>query len=143
MPSSTCSSLPGATDSGMFGRPTVMFAVGRNTKQPELAAQLLNFLLTDEEAAKILGRTRGAPAAGVQGRLQPDRKGVLLLDAVAGGEGVAEDDETSGCVGRRRKLGAHETPGGEEQEQKADRPHEPSIRAGGASVKSGVWSRGL
>lgn len=55
--------LPGATDSGMFGRPTVMFAVGRNTKQPELAVKLLNFLLTDEEAAKILGRTRGAPAA--------------------------------------------------------------------------------
>jgi oligogalacturonide transport system substrate-binding protein len=55
--------LPGASNSGMFGRPTVMYAVGRNTKQPELAAQLVNFLLTDAEAATLLGRTRGAPAA--------------------------------------------------------------------------------
>ena len=55
--------LPGARDSGMFGRPTVMYAVGRNTRQPELAAKLVNFLLTDAEAAQILGRTRGAPAA--------------------------------------------------------------------------------
>jgi len=55
--------LPGARDSGMFGRPTVMYAVGRNTRQPELAAKLVNFLLTDAEAARILGRTRGAPAA--------------------------------------------------------------------------------
>lgn len=55
--------LPGAADSGMFGRPTVMYAVGRNTKRAELAAQLVNFLLTDAEAAALLGRTRGAPAA--------------------------------------------------------------------------------
>lgn len=55
--------LPGALDSGMFGRPTVMYAVGRNSRQPELAAKLVNFLLTDAEAATLLGRTRGAPAA--------------------------------------------------------------------------------
>ena len=55
--------LPGARDSGMFGRPSLMYAVGRNSKQPELAAKLINFLLTDAEAAALLGRTRGAPAA--------------------------------------------------------------------------------
>ena len=47
----------------MFGRPTVMYAVGRNSKHTELAARFLNFMLTDAEAATILGRTRGAPAA--------------------------------------------------------------------------------
>lgn len=55
--------LPGAKVSGMFGRPTVMFAVGRNSKHPELAARLINFMLTDPEATQILGRSRGLPAA--------------------------------------------------------------------------------
>ncbi|WP_457419715.1 ABC transporter substrate-binding protein [Roseateles sp. P5_E7] len=55
--------LAGAKDSGLFGRPTVMYAVGRNSKQAELAAKLMNFLLTDAEAARILGRTRGLPSA--------------------------------------------------------------------------------
>ena len=55
--------LNGAKNSGMFGRPALMYAVGRNCRQPELAARFINFLLTDPEAALILGRTRGAPAA--------------------------------------------------------------------------------
>ena len=55
--------LPGALDSGLFGRPTLMYAAGRSSTQPELAAQLMNFLLCDPEAAKILGRTRGLPSA--------------------------------------------------------------------------------
>lgn len=58
--------LPDAQVSGMFGRPTVMLAIGRNCKQPELAARLINFLLTDPEAAKTLGKTRGVPAARSQ-----------------------------------------------------------------------------
>ena len=54
---------PGATDSGMFGRPSLMYAVGRNSKQAGLAAALVNHLLTDAEAAQLLGRTRGVPIA--------------------------------------------------------------------------------
>ncbi len=57
--------LPGARNSGMFGRPALMYAVGRNCKQPELAARFVNFLLTDPEAGQLLGRTRGPPAARV------------------------------------------------------------------------------
>lgn len=55
--------LPGALDSGLFGRPTLMYAVGRSSPQSELAARLMNFLLCDPEAAKVLGRTRGLPSA--------------------------------------------------------------------------------
>lgn len=55
--------LPDAKVSGMFGRPTVMFAVGRNTKHAELAAALVNYLLTDAEAASLLGKTRGVPSS--------------------------------------------------------------------------------
>lgn len=57
--------LPGAKNSGMFGRPTLMYAVGRNCRQPELAARFVDFLLADPEAATLLGRTRGVPAARV------------------------------------------------------------------------------
>ncbi len=55
--------LPAAKNSGLFGRPTLMYAVGRNCKQPELATRFINFLLTDPEAGRLLGRTRGVPAA--------------------------------------------------------------------------------
>lgn len=55
--------LPDARATGIFGRPTLMFAVGRNCRQPELAARLVEFLLTDTEAARTLGRTRGLPAS--------------------------------------------------------------------------------
>jgi oligogalacturonide transport system substrate-binding protein len=58
--------LPGAHESGMFGRPSLMFAVGRNSRQPELAAELINYLLTSPEAALILGRTRGVPGVKAQ-----------------------------------------------------------------------------
>ncbi|MDM4767291.1 ABC transporter substrate-binding protein [Pelomonas sp. SE-A7] len=59
-------SLPGAAGSGMFGRPTVMLAMGRNCKHPEVAARFINFLLTDPEAIQLLGKTRGVPAAKQQ-----------------------------------------------------------------------------
>jgi oligogalacturonide transport system substrate-binding protein len=55
--------LPNAQASGMFGRPSLMFAVGRRCRQPELAAQLVEYLLTDLDAARLLGRTRGLPSA--------------------------------------------------------------------------------
>jgi oligogalacturonide transport system substrate-binding protein len=55
--------LAGATDSGMFGRPSLMFAIGRNSRQPDLAAELLAHLLADPQATLALGRTRGVPAA--------------------------------------------------------------------------------
>lgn len=54
--------LPGAKNSGLFGRPALMLAVGRNSQQPELAARFIDYLLTDPDAALILGRTRGVPA---------------------------------------------------------------------------------
>jgi oligogalacturonide transport system substrate-binding protein len=55
--------LPQAASSGIFGRPTLMFAVGRSSRQADLAARLVGFLLTSEAAASVLGRTRGTPAA--------------------------------------------------------------------------------
>ncbi|MFT4174361.1 MAG: ABC transporter substrate-binding protein [Rhodocyclaceae bacterium] len=58
--------LPGAKKSGLFGRPGMMFVVGKSTKQPELAVKFLNFMMTDPEAARILGLSRGMPSADSQ-----------------------------------------------------------------------------
>ena len=58
--------LPGAKNSGMFGRPALMFTVSKRSKHPEVAAKFLNFLLTDPEAARLLGLSRGVPAADSQ-----------------------------------------------------------------------------
>lgn len=75
--------LPGAKNSGLFGRPTLMYAVGRNCKQPELAARLMNFLLTDPDAALLLGRTRGVPAARGPQQLLTERNLIPPLELQA------------------------------------------------------------
>ncbi|MBT9504478.1 MAG: carbohydrate ABC transporter substrate-binding protein [Burkholderiaceae bacterium] len=72
--------LPGAKNSGMFGRPTVMFAVGRNSKKAEIAARLINFLLCDPEAALILSRTRGVPLVDAQYQLLVKEKKLPELE---------------------------------------------------------------
>lgn len=56
-------SMSGAKNSGMFGRPAMMLAVSRHSKYPEQASRLVNFLLTDADAARLLGNTRGIPLA--------------------------------------------------------------------------------
>jgi oligogalacturonide transport system substrate-binding protein len=76
--------LKGAKNSGFFARPSMMFAVSRNSKRPELAARFINFLLTDPSAIKILGDSRGIPVSKIgyetlvkEGRLRPvDRTAV-------------------------------------------------------------------
>ncbi|MDB1125941.1 ABC transporter substrate-binding protein [Vibrio algarum] len=53
--------LPGATDSGLLARPSMMFSIGRNTEHPEEAAKLVNFLLNDPDGVAALGLVRGIP----------------------------------------------------------------------------------
>ncbi|CAM3999248.1 Putative ABC transporter substrate-binding protein YesO [Vibrio aerogenes CECT 7868] len=52
---------PGATDSGLLARPSMMFSMGRNTKHPEAAAKLVNFLLNDPDGVVAMGLARGVP----------------------------------------------------------------------------------
>ena len=54
---------PNALDSGLFGRPTLMYAVSRNSREPDIAARFVNFMATSEQAHEVLGRTRGLPGA--------------------------------------------------------------------------------
>lgn len=58
--------MPGAKNSGMFGRPSMMFAVSKNSKNPEMAAKFVSWLLQSSDAAEILGTSRGAPMSKAQ-----------------------------------------------------------------------------
>lgn len=51
---------PDAKSSGRVGRPSMLFAVSKNSKNPELAAKLIEFLLASKEGTSILKSTRGA-----------------------------------------------------------------------------------
>jgi oligogalacturonide transport system substrate-binding protein len=53
----------GAKDSGMFGRPSLLFALSKHCRHAQAAVALLRFLTTDSEAAALLGSTRGTPSA--------------------------------------------------------------------------------
>ncbi|MDT7837094.1 ABC transporter substrate-binding protein [Aquabacterium sp. OR-4] len=55
--------LPGASSSGVFGRPAMLFSASRNTRHPEWAARFIDFLLTDADASRVLGLVRGLPSA--------------------------------------------------------------------------------
>lgn len=50
-------------DSGWMIKPSLMYAVSRNTEHPDEAAAFMDFLLNDGDAAEILGTTRGIPAS--------------------------------------------------------------------------------
>jgi oligogalacturonide transport system substrate-binding protein len=66
--------LPGAKNSGMFGRPTALYAVSKRTRHAATAARFLKFMLADPEAAKLLTLTRGVPpTASAYQALERDR----------------------------------------------------------------------
>ena len=46
-----------------YVKPSMLYAISKNTEHPKEAAMLLNFILNDEEAAKILSFDRGIPAS--------------------------------------------------------------------------------
>lgn len=53
--------MPGAKNSGVIGRPSMMFAVSKNSKNADLAVKFVNWMVSSTEAADILGTVRGVP----------------------------------------------------------------------------------
>lgn len=49
--------------SGWMIKPSMLYAVSRNTEHPDEAAAFVDFLLNNGECAEILGTTRGIPAS--------------------------------------------------------------------------------
>lgn len=52
---------PEALRDGWYVKPTSLYAISANTKNPEAAAELLNYLLNDEHAARLQGVEKGVP----------------------------------------------------------------------------------
>jgi oligogalacturonide transport system substrate-binding protein len=48
---------------GWLVKPSMLYAISRNTEHPDEAAAFVDFLINDPECAKVLGTTRGIPAS--------------------------------------------------------------------------------
>ncbi|TNB48712.1 carbohydrate ABC transporter substrate-binding protein [Martelella lutilitoris] len=53
----------GATNDGVYRKPSMLFSISRNSDNQEAAAEVVNCLLNDGGAIDILGTTRGIPAS--------------------------------------------------------------------------------
>ncbi|MGL5950586.1 MAG: ABC transporter substrate-binding protein [Cetobacterium sp.] len=55
--------LKGATNTGIEVRPSMLMAINEKSKNKDAAAKFMNYLVTDEEAIKVLKDLRGIPAS--------------------------------------------------------------------------------
>ncbi|MDQ7246172.1 ABC transporter substrate-binding protein [Dongia sedimenti] len=72
---------------GLYIKPTMFYSISSQSKNPQAAAELLDFILRDPEATVILGGERGVPAsASVRERLRPkmDAAGDAMVDYIDG-----------------------------------------------------------
>ncbi|CDN51008.1 ABC transporter substrate-binding protein [Neorhizobium galegae] len=70
--------IEGAKTDGVYRKPSMLFSISRNSKDPKGAAQVLNCLLNDPAAVKIMGATRGIPSSKIaldtltkEGKIKP------------------------------------------------------------------------
>lgn len=70
--------IEGAKTDGVYRKPSMLFSISRNSKDPKGAAQVLNCLLNDPAAVKIMGTTRGIPSSKIaldtltkEGKIKP------------------------------------------------------------------------
>lgn len=81
-----------AGSEGIYRKPSMVFSISRNSKDPKAAAQILNCLLNEPEAIKILGSSRGLPASEiaaetVTGSVEPEL--VAAHEIIMAGTGPA------------------------------------------------------
>lgn len=69
---------------GWMIKPSVLYAVSKETKYPDEAAAFMDFMLSDPECAKILGTTRGIPVS---------RRAEEALEASGLLKGLARDND--------------------------------------------------
>jgi multiple sugar transport system substrate-binding protein len=74
----------------LFFKPSMLLSSGANTKHPEQAATLINFLLTDPEVGKIFGTSKGVPADADQRAAVDTTEGSVDAQVIAYEEKVAE-----------------------------------------------------
>ncbi|MDO5641055.1 MAG: ABC transporter substrate-binding protein [Paracoccus sp. (in: a-proteobacteria)] len=57
--------IEGAVTPGTYRKPSMLFAISKNSKSPQAGAEIINCLLNDPEAIDILKDSRGIPASRV------------------------------------------------------------------------------
>jgi multiple sugar transport system substrate-binding protein len=77
-------------EKALFFKPSMLLSSGANTKHPEQAATLINFLLTDPEVGKIFGTSKGVPADADQRAAVDTTEGSVDAQVIAYEEKVAE-----------------------------------------------------
>ena len=79
--------VPAGTSQVTMQRPSLGHAISRNTAHPEVAAYLLNFLYTDEDAIRAIGSTLGVPFSSTAAEItwgegivsEPQIEGMYIL----------------------------------------------------------------
>lgn len=71
--------LPGATDAGLFMKPSMMLSIGKTTQHPQVAAKPINFLLNSKEGDAARPE-RGVPLSK-SGYETLTASGASLMDA--------------------------------------------------------------
>ncbi|MBP7003381.1 ABC transporter substrate-binding protein [Amaricoccus sp.] len=54
--------IDGATTQGVYRKPSMLFAISKNSKNPEAAAEIINCLLAEPEGIMAMGDARGVPS---------------------------------------------------------------------------------
>lgn len=61
-----------AKTDGVYRKPSMVFSISKNSKNQKAAAQIVNCLLNEPEAIKILGTSRGLPASKIAAKTLVD-----------------------------------------------------------------------
>lgn len=92
--------VEGATTDGVYKKPSMVFSISKNSRNPQAAAEIVNCLLNDPEAVLILGDTRGLPASAVAlktltdaGKLSPELIAATEIVATSTGPAVSPVNE--------------------------------------------------
>ncbi|WP_265517360.1 ABC transporter substrate-binding protein [Nitratireductor luteus] len=72
-----------AVTEGVYRKPSMVFSISKNSKNPEAAAQIVNCLLNEPEGIQALGDSRGIPASRIASETLADSGAInpQLLEA--------------------------------------------------------------
>lgn len=90
--------LPNAVTEGVYRKPSMVFSISKNSKDPDAAAQIVNCLLNEPEGIDALGTSRGLPASkAAAARLgdkgEPEVRAANAIVVAASGPAVSPFNE--------------------------------------------------
>ncbi len=95
--------VKGAVTEGVYRKPSMLFAISKNSDNPEAAAQIVNCMLTEEDGIVAMGSARGLPASAIASKILADKGAIdptlvaankIILDGE--GPGVSPFNEHPG-----------------------------------------------